>query len=306
MDLVYITQISIEKVRHLEGIVLPVASDDGQPKHLMLTGKNGSGKTSLLDAIAGYIDAVCRKNQPMGQLDINLSFNISEDDVRIAFEDGKCIVAYFKAQRSFRADSPKHIERVEFKDTYAINETPRDLFIKYMLDLKMSQALAATNGKWGKADEIALWFSRVEEILRDVYEDPSLTVDFDEDTYRFTICEKGREPFDFNNASDGFSAILDIITGLMLRMVRDGERRPRFDLPGIVLIDEVENHLHLSLQKKILPYLIGLFPNVQFIVSTHSPFVLSSVGNAMIYDLESRTLVTDGLADSTYGSIVEG
>lgn len=41
---------------------------------------------------------------------------------------------------------------------------------------------------------------------------------------------------------------------------------------GVVLIDEIDKHLHIKLQKEILPKLIKLFPNIQFIVSSHSPF----------------------------------
>ena len=43
-------------------------------------------------------------------------------------------------------------------------------------------------------------------------------------------------------------------------------------IKGIVLIDEVDMHLHIKLQKEVLPRLFSLFPNVQFIVSSHSPF----------------------------------
>ena len=41
---------------------------------------------------------------------------------------------------------------------------------------------------------------------------------------------------------------------------------------GIVLIDEIEKHLHIQLQKEIVPKLVRLFPNIQFIISSHSPF----------------------------------
>lgn len=46
-------------------------------------------------------------------------------------------------------------------------------------------------------------------------------------------------------------------------------------------------------KKKILPFLTEFFPNVQFVISTHSPFVLSSIDNAVIYDLEHQEPVTD-------------
>jgi len=46
---------------------------------------------------------------------------------------------------------------------------------------------------------------------------------------------------------------------------------------GIVLIDEIDLHLHPKWQEKIFPALQNTFPNIQFIVSTHAPKVLESV-----------------------------
>ena len=43
-------------------------------------------------------------------------------------------------------------------------------------------------------------------------------------------------------------------------------------ITGIVLVDEIDKHLHITLQREILPRLIKLFPNIQFIVTSHSPF----------------------------------
>ena len=51
----------------------------------------------------------------------------------------------------------------------------------------------------------------------------------------------------------------------------------------IVLIDEIENHLHPTMQRAILPDLINAFPNVQFIISTHSPLVVGSVKDSNVY-----------------------
>lgn len=347
MGRLFIKEIQIEKVRHLSDIVIPISPDGSDFKHVIITGKNGSGKTSLLDAIAGHIDSTSRGDTPSKYerfLDhdrerleratktssheaiydaeksiarfenrlssvkqgVTLLFNMEESAIQGLHEKGECVFAYFRAHRAFKAEEPKQIEKVSLKSTYGINDSPRSLFIKYMLDLKMTQALAAQNGKQGKVDDIQRWFDAIRDILCDIYEDPSLTIEFDEDSYHFFILEQGREPFNFNSASDGFSAVLDIVVDLILRMQAKGREVLGRDLPGIVLIDEIENHLHLSLQRRILPYLTRLFPNVQFVVSTHSPFVLSSMENAIVFDLESKTLVEDGLADSTYEGIVEG
>jgi len=63
--------------------------------------------------------------------------------------------------------------------------------------------------------------------------------------------------------------------------------------------------LHIDLQKKVLPFLTAFFPKIQFIVTTHSPFVLSSVDNAVVFDLETQKRVTDLSAYAVDG-IVEG
>lgn len=47
-----------------------------------------------------------------------------------------------------------------------------------------------------------------------------------------------------------------------------------YEKEGIVLIDEIETHLHLELQRVILPILTTIFPNIQFVVTTHSPLFL--------------------------------
>ncbi|MDQ8199679.1 AAA family ATPase [Pelagicoccus enzymogenes] len=53
-----------------------------------------------------------------------------------------------------------------------------------------------------------------------------------------------------------------------------------------VIIDEPENHLHPSMQRTLLPNLERAFPNNQFIIATHSPFIVSSNSNARVYGLK--------------------
>ena len=223
-----------------------------------------------------------------------------------AFEEGGFIVAYYRAERIFEAEISRHVEKVTLLDNYTIYENPRKNFVKYLLDLKMTQALALSGNKKEKADGIQEWFDKFEELMRDVFENDRLKLDFDEETFCFYIKEPGKEPYDFNMLSSGYAAILDIVVDLMIRMEKRTERKFRYDIPGIVLIDEIETHLHLALQKKILKLLTAMFPNIQFIVTTHSPFVLNSLDDIVIYDLEQHLLVENGLSDIPYDGIVEG
>ncbi|MCI8784308.1 MAG: hypothetical protein HFG84_13015, partial [Dorea sp.] len=52
--------------------------------------------------------------------------------------------------------------------------------------------------------------------------------------------------------------------------------------------------------------LTAMFPNIQFIVTSHSPFILNSLKDVVIYDLENNVLVESGLQDVPYDGIVEG
>lgn len=202
---------------------------------------------------------------------------------------------------------PIHVEKVQLKDYYGLTEYPRNEFVKYLLDLKMTEALAArNNNKTEKANEIQTWFSGLEQLLKRIYDDKTVKLEFDEDTFEFHILQQGKEPFDFNTLSSGYQAVLDIVLDIMMRMQNQTHHSFDFNLPGIVIIDEIETHLHLELQKNIMLLLTTIFPNIQFIVTSHSPFILNSIENAVIYDLENHTLVEHGLNDVPYDGVVEG
>lgn len=305
MERIFIKNIEINKVRHLENINIPISGD--KCRHIIFTGKNGSGKTSVLDAMAVFINSfMVGKNPAAFASGVSLEFNTSLIGVRKRFEAGNFVVAYYKADRIFSSIEPKHVEKVQLKSDYAIDDTPRNEFIKYLLDLKMTQALAISSGKTDKANTIAVWFEKFNRLLKQIFEDESVELVFDEDTFKFSIIMDGREPFNFNTLSSGYAAILDIVVDLIIRMEKQLNRTFDFNIPGVVLIDEIETHLHLELQKNIMNLLTTIFPNVQFIVSSHSPFVLNSLDNVVIYDLEKKVLVENGLSNVPYSGIVEG
>lgn len=75
--------------------------------------------------------------------------------------------------------------------------------------------------------------------------------------------------------------------------------------PLIILIDEPEIHLYVALQKRILPYLEKCFPNSQFIVATHSPFIITSLKNATLFNLDNRETLNDDLTRYSYKNVIE-
>lgn len=299
MKQTFLTEIEIRKVRHLENITIPL--DKNKRKHLILTGKNGSGKTSVLESLVTYFDTIVQSSQSH-KMGATAVFD-SVTDMQNKFNQGNFIFAYYKDEREFQVEPYKNIEKIQLEDHYNINDNPGVKLAKYLVDLKATQAFTKDSEKSKRIDD---WFKQFEKILQSIFDDDQLKLKFNDETFQFSIHESNREPFDFNTMSRGYAAILDIINDLIMRMEAKSGLRTNFEMEGVVLIDEIETHLHLELQKKILPVLVGLFPNIQFIVTTHSPFVLNSLENAVIYDLESRTLVEKGLSDVPYSGIVEG
>lgn len=107
--------------------------------------------------------------------------------------------------------------------------------------------------------------------------------------------------------SDGVRAMVSLVADLALRCVRLnsplGESAPKKS-KGIVLIDEVDLHLHPAWQQRVLESLCCAFPALQFIVSTHSPQVLSTVKRDNIRVTEqdaSGRLVASQPLGRTYG-----
>lgn len=89
---------------------------------------------------------------------------------------------------------------------------------------------------------------------------------------------------------DGLKSILSWLLDLAMRLEKLTwvDDTPLFDRNIILFLDEVEAHLHIEWQRKILPAVQKLFLNAQIFVSTHSPFVVNSVDDAWIYNLEVK------------------
>ena len=95
------------------------------------------------------------------------------------------------------------------------------------------------------------------------------------------------------NISSGEAALLCVF-GEIFRQADNIDKD--MNASGIVLIDEIDKHLHISLQKTVLPLLMNLYPKIQFVITSHSPFM--NVGfedtgiHANIFDLDNGGLLT--------------
>lgn len=83
--------------------------------------------------------------------------------------------------------------------------------------------------------------------------------------------------FSIDSLSGGVSAVVDLAWQIFMFQPLGS----RF----VVTLDEPENHLHPALQRRVLSDLMAAFPNVQFVVATHSPFIVGSVPDSNVYVL---------------------
>ena len=101
--------------------------------------------------------------------------------------------------------------------------------------------------------------------------------------------------------SDGYRNLLAVVLDFARRLA---QAHPNWEnpleAPGILLIDEIELHLHPQWQQKIIPNLRVVFPKTQIIVATHSPQVLTTVESRNIFIIQDREL--RAVPIQTYGA----
>lgn len=171
----------------------------------------------------------------------------------------------------------------------------------------------ALNGQAFDFSDFANWYkflinksnhTRIESILQKTIKNAILDVLNDNNNKNFTnfnlsfenypeelIIIKKDKSLKFNQLSSGEKHILILVSDIARRLC---VANPASDNPllgqGIVLIDEIDLHLHPKWQRKIVPKLLEIFPNIQFVVTTHSPLVItnSMIGN--VYKLSNQNI----------------
>lgn len=311
----FITAIKIGNEEILNKLSIELSSTE--KKNLIITGKNGSGKTTLLKYIRDYLkvklDIADEGNTKFAtDRDIKSMFSEFPDDEIIdgniikvnnskaaseLYQSGKFIVCFLESLRTPKFEVVDGVEQIILKNKYNFKDEPYRKLLKYMVHLKTQQAYAKIESNEEIDRNLEKWFTHFNKTLKKIWDCETLKLIYDHRRYDFKFREEGKKDFNFFQLSDGYSSILTIFADIMMRMERnwltDTNHISTYDLHGIVIIDEIETHLHIALQKKILPSLIEIFPNIQFIVSTHSPYILNSVDNAVIYDMEHNIRYDD-------------
>ncbi|EPB6105890.1 AAA family ATPase [Yersinia enterocolitica] len=311
-------------------------------KSLIITGGNGCGKTSFITAIYNYlkkgiddpqnnnrqyltqqIDYLESELNSIGRDGGNYNFfssqleihkkrlkEINDFNIEIKSIDNKDIRSLLRFHSATRQSAisspnqaPKHSVLIEENKHFANDIDGSQFFESYLLSLKKNQSYAiAFDKNETEANRIEEWFDKIQTDLRSLFEDSNLILEFDTKDEKFYLHQEGKDRYTFQTLSAGYSSILSIYTDLIMRVEMWGVSPD--NIQGIIFIDEIDAHLHVSLQKQILRFFIKSFPKIQFIVTTHSPFVVTSVSNTIIYDLTKNEQIID-VSSYSYGVVME-
>ncbi|MDR2952521.1 MAG: ATP-binding protein, partial [Treponema sp.] len=299
-------------------------------KSLIITGANGSGKTSLLRnayektivlivnkkmgdllllrkrmsevlsvlndsskiGTAVYDSAMRQRGQyqqALETLENGLQISIPQNaQFSSKYENRQAQVLYFQDMRLSEIAEAKYAQGLQ----NVIDENRRagydqnvgSKLEQHLVNLRTRRALAiAEDYDQALADAIENWFYQFEKNLKYLFQDDSLRLFFNSNKNKFSIELKDNPPFTFQTLSAGYRAVLDIYADLLMRTEYFSISPTA--LEGVVFIDEAEAHLHISLQRLILPFFVDSFPKIQFIVTTNSPYVLTSVRDILVFDL---------------------
>lgn len=167
----------------------------------------------------------------------------SEIELLVAnYNDGKVVCLKFEATRQAKIENTESVKSIESlkQQNRSLNKSDALYFEQYLVSYKIQQAYANSKeiGKnQQEAENIQIWFNKLEDDFKELFEDNQLSIEFDYMNQRLLIHQQDKEPYGFQQLSSGFSSILAVYAELLTK-IRLRDLTPD-ELKGIVLIDEM-------------------------------------------------------------------
>ena len=255
-------------------------------KEIYIVGENGDGKSLLLWLIflafngyqlnkrydAKYIGQAisnlnkCVNCKLQGRDDLDQVYTVESSPVF------KNFYAYGPHRGLYASGSDEQIEHHGFMTLFDNNLKLRDP-IAWLKDLyfKQQNCVSCLENSFDNVTKV------VSELL-----DNKVEIKIHDNDLSFYEKEY---PLGLDNLSEGHRGIIIMACDLLSRLMENnGYSKNVFDVPGVVIIDEICQHLHPTWQQKIVGRLREIFKNIQFIFTTHSPFVIQGASeDALAY-----------------------
>jgi len=254
-----LNEISVQNFFSIKDINLKNLKDK---KEIYIVGENGDGKSLLLQSIAVGLKGT--------QEDGLKEFRIIEDKYTIEIENSEDCQNNFLSYGSSRNNSCQLKEDTTGYLTLFSGEYDLKSPTKWLQYLDYSEQ---------KENNNVITVSEAKKLLQELL---NSDIEIDISPNKVTFTEKGSE-VSFEQLSAGYKGVITIICDMIARLSEKQQVEHIKDFQGVVLIDEVELHLHPKWQYSFMNKLREIFPLIQFIVTTHSPTVLLGAGMEAVY-----------------------
>ena len=339
-----ISNINIENYKKFDSLKL-----DFKNQFTLIIGENGSGKTSVLDAIAtllgGYLQAFSdissAERHSISKSDIKLDIIDIDENISVKYNtpvtvSGMCSIygknvnikrvrqnantttmtkllknenkELFEIVKLFEKDNSKILPIISYHGTGRLWEQEKKQSSSMENLTRYDGYKDCLNAKSNYRNFIA-WFEKLDrhsynikkeipilEVVRDIvikmisiltkkevelfiYREGDLEIKYKDEEKREKI----------SNLSDGYRNVIGMVSDIAYRMAILNPQLGNEVIEktsGVVLIDEIDLHLHPKWQKEIVNILTKLFPKVQFIATSHSPFIIQTQTSGSIIKLD--------------------
>lgn len=277
---VSITSIDIEKFQGINKLLVEEIPDN--TKWFFLTGENGFGKTSLLQAISLGLTSYEENKKYLGSgskitigysdkgkyIQNSVTSNYNED-----FKDlNSSFIAYGPLRLVVQASSSENQENQNSSNIYNIFN--RDGLLKNVNYLLKNSSLKKDKTEYDNLRNAII--KVLDKRIQDISIDENGNVQY------FEFDDKGNllGQNQLEHLATGFQGLINLVGDIIVRFSKTSQKFA--DFAGIVIIDELENHLHPIFQKKLPSLLSSVFPKIQFITSVHSPIPLLGAPNETV------------------------
>lgn len=233
------------------------------------------------------------KNNLLNQISFGSRLkNILHEPVSLELKTGACVFLGAKQRSDIDNKELKSLpqlgifsERRKNYFEYIINKMKNDFHSLGMSeDIKLWFVLRYMSSVLIKSDNRRFEIDNVLKILNKIderYDAEFIDVDGD---FNLFLKNSGNK-ITLNHLSSGFASLLKIIQGIISGYANFTNETNLTHVKGVVFIDEIESHLHLEWQVKIVPLLKDIFKNTTFYIATHSPLVLTQLQQGEAYKL---------------------
>ncbi len=297
-----ISSISIEEFGPIKNIKIDSIEKDVQ--WIFLTGENGTGKTSILKALAMACANGTLVTGPTTAVGSDYSLGLSLNKYgknpkyrirpkqHIRVDDLNLLTTGFVAFGPIRINITENafVTNVSKADPELMFKRPHlSLFntASYLIDI----GTVYNNRRPLPKRDLELFQDRFHFIVQAITAICPAIVDIRfEKSMKYFEVDKDKEILNdngtsFKNLASGYKSIIGLISHMMLHLYHQQPHvHDPSELVGIVIIDEIDLHFHPKMQKDLVVALSDIFPRIQFIVSTHSPIpLLGTPPNSVIY-----------------------